>query len=542
MFAATSLFLPLLLLAGQGLTYTWPDVKVDHLESLLYQQQQYHGSLVASDVKYCFLSVFDLDKLRAISGRLAAAEWIRVAYHDMATADVEAGTGGLDASISFETDRDENKGPAFNATMKQLYLFHSARSSMADMIAMAVTLAVGSCSEGKVNVPYRGGRIDATEAGPLGVPEPQQDLDTHTGIFQKQGFNQTEMIGLVACGHSVGGVHGAVFPETVPVLNDTQNEASLQTFDTTGVVFDNGIAVGFTENSTQNALAYGPNLTTRSDHRIFSSDGGNLISRMAQDNDFYLSTCNSLLERMINTVPKEVQLTEVIDPIATKPDYIDIKVNEDGTLFIQGEVRTIQGEDLDRDNRQVVVHLKSGDSETETPTTWNGESLPFHENRPSFDWWGFNVTVPIAQGLSFDVELIDSGDSKLETNGGDGFPLQTDIVPQIAKSCSSTEVFGSSTVSITAAILDEANFDSVVLSVDVPLVQQNSLIPRIEATLVDMEKGEAIEGTGYSLYSGSLDFGAAFQGHISYDVIGRRTSGEDSISEFNLFDALPNCS
>lgn len=179
--------------------------------------------------------------MRAISGRLAAAEWIRVAYHDMATADVEAGTGGLDASISFETDRDENKGPAFNATMKQLYLFHSARSSMADMIAMAVTLAVGSCSEGKVNVPYRGGRIDATGAGPLGVPEPQQDLDTHTGIFQKQGFNQTEMIGLVACGHSVGGVHGAVFPETVPVLNDTQNEASLQTFDTTGVVFDNGM-------------------------------------------------------------------------------------------------------------------------------------------------------------------------------------------------------------------------------------------------------------------------------------------------------------
>lgn len=90
--------------------------------------------------------------------------------------------------------------------------------------------------------------------------------------------------------------------------------------------------------------------------------------------------------------------------------------------------------------------------------------------------------------------------------------------------------------------MDEANFDSVVLSVDIPLVQQNSLIPRIEATLVDMEKGEAIEGTGYSLYSGSLDFGAAFQGHISYDVIGRRTSGEDSISEFNLFDALPNCS
>lgn len=116
-------------------------------------------------------------------------------------------------------------------------------------------------------------------------------------------------------------------------------------------------------------------------------------------------------------------------------------------------MQTIQGEGIDRDNRQVVVHFKAGDSETtSTSTTWNGESLPFHENRPSFDWWGFNATVPIAQGLSFDVELIDSGDSKLETNGGSGFTLQTDIVPQTAKSCSSTEVRGSSTISVTVAV------------------------------------------------------------------------------------------
>lgn len=57
-----------------------------------------------------------------------------------------------------------------------------------------------------------------------------------------------------------------------------------------------------------------------------------------------------------------------------------------------------------------------------------------------------------------------------------------------------------------------------------------------------MVKVEGLEGTGYSLYSGSLDFGPAFQGHISYDVIGRRASGDDSISEFNLIDFLPDCS
>lgn len=60
---------------------------------------------------------------------------------------------------------------------------------------------------------------------------------------------------------------------------------------------------------------------------------------MAKDNDFYLETCKNLLERMINTVPKEVQLTEVIKPIPTKPDFIKVKVNGDGTFFISGEIR-----------------------------------------------------------------------------------------------------------------------------------------------------------------------------------------------------------
>ena len=60
---------------------------------------------------------------------------------------------------------------------------------------------------------------------------------------------------------------------------------------------------------------------------------------MAKDNDFYLETCKNLLERMINTVPKEVQLTEVIKPIPTKPDFIKVEVKDDGTFFISGEIR-----------------------------------------------------------------------------------------------------------------------------------------------------------------------------------------------------------
>jgi len=47
-------------------------------------------------------------------GRTTAAQWIRVAFHDFVTADVATGTGGLDASIGFETLRGENSGSAFN--------------------------------------------------------------------------------------------------------------------------------------------------------------------------------------------------------------------------------------------------------------------------------------------------------------------------------------------------------------------------------------------------------------------------------------------
>jgi hypothetical protein len=59
-------------------------------------------------------------------GRTTAAQWIRVAFHDFVTADAAAGTGGLDASIGFETLRAENSGTAFNDSFsffRRLFLY-----------------------------------------------------------------------------------------------------------------------------------------------------------------------------------------------------------------------------------------------------------------------------------------------------------------------------------------------------------------------------------------------------------------------------------
>jgi hypothetical protein len=312
--------------------------------------------------------------------------WLRVAYHDMSTHNVTDGTGGLDASIVFETARAENPGNAFVITIGDLAGATSTRNSFADSIAIAAIVAAGITSNGSIIVPFWGGRVDAEEAGPSGVPEPQQDLATHTAKFASQGFNVSEMITLVACGHSIGGVHGVDFPTIVPVpanastvsracpqhrdlpfdancmLPASQKEISsrrtltmtrgysitmcehssvaLQRLpDVISSRLTHRRASQFVANITQNPLAFGANVTTRSDARIFNADGGDMIARMAADNDFYQATCTVFLERMLNTVPSSVTLFNVSVPYVVKPVQLYATVNANGTMTVSGTIR-----------------------------------------------------------------------------------------------------------------------------------------------------------------------------------------------------------
>lgn len=153
------------------------------------------------------------------------------------------------------------------------------------MIALAAVLAVEGC--GGPIIPYSAGRVDATVAGPSTVPQPQQPLASHIASFQSQGFNESEMISLVSCGHTFGGVRQGDFPL---IVTESLGATDVATFDTTPA-FDNTMWVHLTSafpfifneiidsvseylmNTTKDVLVVGPNITTRSDFRIFSSDG-----------------------------------------------------------------------------------------------------------------------------------------------------------------------------------------------------------------------------------------------------------------------------
>ena len=91
--------------------------------------------------------------------------------------------------------------------------------------------------------------------------------------------------------------------------------------------------------SSTNALATGFNTTTNSDARIFSADGNATMRDLASNNQVFQDRCADLLARMINTVPKGVQLTDVITPIPVKPWFAQLSIDNNGKLQFEGYIR-----------------------------------------------------------------------------------------------------------------------------------------------------------------------------------------------------------
>ncbi|KAK6988046.1 peroxidase [Favolaschia claudopus] len=356
----------------------------------------------------------------------------------MATHNVEDGTGGLDASIRFaeEQARAENVGDGFANTIGVLSGFSTRYTSIADTIALGLVMGVQFC--GGPRIPFRGGRIDATEPNSPGVPEPDQTLDSHIASFARQGFTQEEMIGLVACGHTFGGVQHDPFPNIVHEMNDTNNTQSVAHFDTTELHFDNNIATEYISGTTQNPLAVGFNDTTNSDKRIFGSDGNVTMRSFADSPELFSSRCSELFARMLDTVPKGVQLSEVITPLPVKPGRIEFKLDGD-VLQFTGNVRVFL--DLaEKSNRIALLlwsdHLGATHNSTLLP------SLSSSINYPQGTATSYRFGGEDASGLSLDaaagiVNMQFMLDGKLQTQqdagAGVDFAVQDAVSAKTAK-------------------------------------------------------------------------------------------------------------
>jgi hypothetical protein len=135
-------FLVLANVIGVYAVFFYPNTEASLLEHILVDAHGAHSSGFAAAITPCtnvsalpFNSIISrLTFARYVNGaqtlgRETAAQWIRVAFHDFVTAHVAEGTGGIDASIGFETLREEDSGSAMNDSLSFFRPFVSPKVS-----------------------------------------------------------------------------------------------------------------------------------------------------------------------------------------------------------------------------------------------------------------------------------------------------------------------------------------------------------------------------------------------------------------------------
>lgn len=491
--------------------YTWPS-NIDYLEGVMYQQAGYRRFGVIDGVSPCSFSSDG-------EGRQAAAEWVRTAFHDMITHNAAEGTGGMDASIMFEMDRPENPGSAFNATMGFMTNFYNIQTSMADLLALAVYTAVRTC--GGPRIVMRGGRIDATSAGLAGVPEPTDDLDTIVAQFATAGFNTTEMIQMVACGHTLGGVHGVDFPD----ITGNDSSTNFVHFDSTFSSFDSAVVNDYLDGTTQNPLVVGPE-GSNSDLLVFGADG-NATMQSISDANAFANTCQAILQRMIEVVPSSVTLSEIIDPIPIKPVAIQMTFDSSGTLALTGEIRVLIS---NRDDTDLTVQLHYADHDGNIPSnnTISTSVISYSTGYgydAEFRFYAFSAPVP--NGISsFNISVIaSSGGEEVYDNGGSGYPIQDNIVYLRDHSCLIEETDANDNWNLTAvaAVRNEASLTNPSFDVVVKTQRIGILVPSlaVESSVMELWNSDAYDG--FTLYAG----------HFSLPIYSWSTTFDVTVGEYS---------
>ncbi|KAI8913880.1 heme peroxidase [Powellomyces hirtus] len=269
------------------------------------------------------------------SVRSTAAEWIRTVFHDAATFDKATRTGGIDGSLYWEMERAENGGRAIPTTLLQFDTFKQDGISIADMTVLGAVVSIMAC--GGPEIPFRAGRLDAFYGNQKDLtPLPTHSLATHTQMFSRMGFSSTDMIKLVACGHTVGGVHG----ETHPELTNERVSA----WDSTRAAFDHNVAAEWINGTSVNVLArplgVDEKFGSRSDARIFEMDGNTTMRALAASRQAFNEECKDIFTRMFDeAVPGIPQLTStVLAPFPVSIGF-NVKLRNERFLIEIGSAR-----------------------------------------------------------------------------------------------------------------------------------------------------------------------------------------------------------
>ncbi|KAJ9148434.1 WSC domain-containing protein [Pleurostoma richardsiae] len=493
---------------------TWP-ASTDEMEEIMYQLYGFKARLFADKITPC-------SNEASGPGRQNAAEWLRTAFHDMSTANTYFGIGGLDASLAFELKNTENTGPGHNSTMVTFSDFVSPRSSMSDLIAAGVYASVRVC--GGPIVPVKGGRVDATEAGSPGVPQPQNDISTFRNQFDRMGFTPTQMIQVVACGHTLGGVHSAEFPALVPAGTATNDEGGL---DTTVAAFDNNVVTEYVNGTTKNPLVVGPSvkISQNSDFVVFNSDSNVTVKAMTAAAAFQ-STCATVLQKMIEVVPAGVVLTDVITPYTVKPVDLQLTLNSGAaTIALSGYIR-VRTNDFAQSISSITLNYKnrSGATGGTTTATLQGTGTGLDDN---FNFYPIAVNIPASTGISSFTVTLTFADSTTQVfdNNGNSFPVSDAVMLQTPQSCL---LQGTGALTVTAAVRNDRTSLPANVTVYYQTPRTSGIpLPKTTTASVALTKGACVGA--YTLYSASYAISGGRSYAAKLDIISG--SGTNVVSD-----------
>lgn len=128
----------------------------------------------------------------------------------------------------------------------------------------------------------------------------------------------------------------AGFPTVVSNASVTANNTGGGIhFDSTPAVFD-PLVIGEYLDGTGNQggpLVTSFNVSSRSDLRLYESDNNATMINLRAQGLGFLSTCSALLSRMIETVPSDVVLSDIIKPMTLKPVNATLDFDGDDLIF-----------------------------------------------------------------------------------------------------------------------------------------------------------------------------------------------------------------
>ncbi|KAG5983242.1 hypothetical protein E4U55_000466 [Claviceps digitariae] len=515
---------------------TWPS-NIDELEEIMFQINSFRSRKFADTINPCTTEASG-------PGRRNAAEWLRSAFHDMSTANKFFKTGGLDGSLQYELDNGENTGPGHRTTLQFMSTYISTRSSLSDLLAMGVYMSVRSCggADGPI-VPFRAGRKDASAAGSLGVPQPQNSVVTFQQQFERMGFTTEEMIQVTACGHTLGGVHLEEFPELIDQKYLVNDSVAL---DSTDAVFDNKVVTEYLSGNTTNPLVVGPSVKNNknSDFKVYNSDGNKTMSALA-DIKTFKTVCQKVLQKMIDVVPPEVVLSDPIVPYTVKPVNLQLTLTNGGSaLQFTGYIRVKATGLADGAIKSVTLTYKDrkgsaacGSSSCNITSTIQGLGKGFDD---VFNFYPIEAVIPASSGISSFVVTVHNkdGTSHLYDNNGKGYPLQDDILFQTPQSC----IKGTTgALTVAAAVRNEvATSKGAQAFISYKVPQDSSPVPLLKNATVALTKGACIGK--YTLFTAdyTIPGGLAYESRVDVTVGDKADSFKALTGIGGTCSAFPN--